>query len=104
LVAIIGFLFLVLFLVSVFVPGGIDDDVYMMPSILGLLWASLFFILVSSFAVIPEKPAAATRFFARMKIRLKRGAYHLLAITFLVLSLAVVAMSIRMLGIWMREF
>ncbi|MFK8016356.1 MAG: hypothetical protein AB8G17_13060 [Gammaproteobacteria bacterium] len=103
-VAIIGVLFLALFVVSVFAPGGMDGDVFLMPSVVGVLWTSLFFVLVSGFAVIPEKPAAGTRFFARVKIRLKRGAYHLLALIFVVLSIAVVAMSVRMLGIWMREF
>lgn len=103
LVAIVGVLFLVLFVVSIFKLGGIDTDAYLIPGILGVFWAALFFVLVSAFAVIPQKPTGDEKFFARVKMRIRRGLYHLLGAVFLVLTFTVVALSLRLFGVWFAE-
>lgn len=103
LVAIIGVVFLALFLTSIFKLGGIETDAYLIPSVLGVFWATLFFILVSAFTVIPQKPTGDEKFFARIKMRIRRGAYHLLGVVFLVLTFTVAALSLRLFGVWFGE-
>jgi hypothetical protein len=66
-ILILGFGFFNLFIASIFRLGGINNDVYLIPSLLGTIWAGLFFILISTFQFIPAKPTKDTAFFSKIK-------------------------------------
>lgn len=101
---IIGVVFLSLFLASIFGLGGIEGDIYLIPSILGFIWSGLFYFMVSTFASVPQQPARDTQFIEKIKVRFKRGIYYVLSIIFVVLTVAMVSLSFKMAGIWRADF
>ena len=53
-----------------------ESDIYLIPSILGSVWAWLFLFLVTSFTNVPNVPDTELGFFKRLKIRLKRFLFY----------------------------
>jgi len=104
LVFMIGLVFLSLFFGSIFGLSGISSDIYLIPSVLGVIWSALFFFLVSTYSYIPPKPTNGTKFFFRVKVHFKRGIYHVLGVVFILLTIAVISLSFKMLGVWRNEF
>ncbi len=104
LVFMIGLVFLSVFLGSIFGLRGLESDIYLIPSILGIIWSAQFFFLVSTFPSIPPRPTKGTKFFARVKVRVKRGMYHVLGVVFILLTIAVVLLSFKMVGVWRADF
>ena len=75
-----------------------------MPSLVGMFWSALFFILVSTFQNVPQKPSKDIKFFSRLKIRFHRLVYTIMGLAFLILTVAVVMLSLKLSGIWRSEF
>ena len=96
----IGVGFLCLFIYTLLVSDSSAQDVYLIPSIVGILWCLIFNILITLFRVVPSKPDAKAKLFVKLKARLDRGIYYLFALIFIVLSIAVLVMSFRLFGIW----
>jgi hypothetical protein len=104
LVFIIGVVFLSLFLASIFGLGRIESDIYLIPSVLGVIWSALFFFMVSTFPYVPPKPTKDTKFFEKIKVRFKRGIYHVFSVIFVFLTIALFSLSFKMVGIWRTDF
>ena len=83
---------------------GQDRDVYIIPSIIVVLWSLVGSLVLSIFPYVPAKPDKQYRFLTRLKIRLARGGFHLGSWIFCVLSAAVVWLTIKMLNVWRVEF
>ena len=103
-ILIIGLVFFGLFLTTVLGVEGMSDDVYLIPGVLGVIWAALFFTLISIFPYVPARPARDTALLAKLKIRIKRGLYYILGVLLIVLTMAVIFISFRMLVIWRADF
>jgi len=88
----------------VLVEKGADKDVYIIPSIVGMLWSLVCSLLLSVFPFVPSKPDKQQHFLERLKIRLTRGGYHIGALIFCVLSASVVWLTVRLLSIWYADF
>ena len=101
---VVSLLFVAMLLSSMFGVGYFKDDVYLMPSLVGALWAGLLFNLVNFSPHFPSKPNKDITFFSRLKIRFIRFMFSLLAIVFLVLSAVVVMLSFKLFGIWRADF
>ena len=101
---VVSLLFVGMLLSSVFGVGYFKDDVYLMPGLVGALWAGLLFNLVNIFPHFPSKPNKDITFFSRLKIWFIRFMFSLLAIVFLVLSVVVVMLSFKLFGIWRADF
>lgn len=80
------------------------DDKYLFPSILGFLWALSFYGFVETFRFVPEPLAAKASFMQRLKRRLARLWYGMIAIAFLGTTAAFVVLSIRVLSVWFSEY
>ncbi len=93
-----------LFIATLFQLAGIETDIYLMPSVLGVLWSLLFFFLLSTFPHVPPKPDKELSWFKRLKVRLQRGIYYLLGTLFIILTLAAIRITFSMLGIWGDTF
>ena len=104
LILIVALLFSGLFLATLSGVDGIGNDAYLIPSVLGVIWAALLFVLISVFPYVPAKPDKGLGFFARLKIRIKRGLYSIFGVFMIVLTIAVVLISSRMLVIWFTDF
>jgi len=92
--AVIG---LLLLSASLFVA---DFQSWLMPGFLLFLWSLLGYSFLALFRNLPAPPSAQESFFARMKGRLTRGAYWLLALVFILLTLGVLGMTLRGLVIF----
>ena len=88
----------------VLVEEGADKDVYIIPSVVVVLWSLVCALLLSIFPYVPPKPDKQQRLFERLKIRLARGGYHLGSWIFCVLSVSVVWLTIRLLNVWRADF
>ncbi len=99
-----GFGFILLFGYSVIFRNAGEADVYLIPSILGTLWSLLLISVIYTFPNVPEIPSSDDKFFTRVRIRLKRGMYYILGLLFLVLSIAIILLSLKMFGIWRESY
>ena len=95
---------LIVFGYVVLIEEGADKDVYIIPSLVGVLWSLVCSFLLSVFPYVPPKPDKQQRFFKRLKIRLARGGYHIGSLMFCVLSASVVWLTLRLINVWRADF
>ena len=88
----------------VLIAGGAEKDVYIIPSMVVVLWSLVCLLLLSFFPHVPPKPDKHLRVSQRLKIRLARGIYHVGAWLFCLLSVSVVWLTIKMLNVWRSDF
>jgi len=88
---------LVLLFISLFVA---DFQPWLMPGLLLLLWSLLSYSFLTLFRNLPAPPSAQEGLFSRLKGKLTRGAYWLLALVFLLLTLGILGMTLRGLVIF----
>ena len=88
----------------VFIEKGADKDVFIIPSIVGLLWSLVCSVLLSVFPYVPPKADKQQRFLTRLKIRLARGGYHIGSLMFCLLSASVVWLTLRLINVWRADF
>jgi hypothetical protein len=89
---------------GVLVEGGVDKDIYIIPSIVAVLWSLVCSLLLSTFPYVPPKPDRQMRLFKRLKIRMARGGYHLGSWIFCVLSASLLWLTIRLICVWRADF
>ncbi|WP_019025949.1 hypothetical protein [Colwellia piezophila] len=68
-------------------------------SFVGCLWLLLFNVLLSTFHNIPSKSNSSHNLFVRLKAKLQRAPYYVLALLFIALTLVIAFLSIRMLRV-----
>ena len=88
----------------VLIEEGADKDVYIIPSVVVVLWSLVCSLLLSIFPYVPAKPDRQQRLFERLKIRLARSGYHIGSWILCVLSVSVVWLTIRLLNVWRADF
>jgi hypothetical protein len=88
----------------VLIEKGADKDVYIIPSVVVVLWSLVCSLLLSIFPYVPPKPDKQQRLFERLKIRLARGGYHIASWIFCALSVSFVWLTIRLLNVWRLDF
>ena len=94
----------ILFGYAVLIEEGADKDVYIIPSLIGVLWSLVCLLLLYIFPYVPPKPDEQMRFIKRLKIRLARGGYHIGSLMFCVLSASVVWLTLKLLNVWRADF
>ena len=88
----------------VLIEESADKDVYLIPSVVVVLWSLVCSLLLSVFPYVPPKPDKQQRRLERLKTRLARGAFHIGSWVFFVLSVLAVWLSIRLLSVWRADF
>ncbi len=81
-----------------------QEDVFLIPSILLLIWSLVFFNLINLFANAPRKPTKNDAFFLKIKIRLKRAWYHFLSLIFILISITAIFFTMKLLGVWFLRY
>ncbi len=94
---------LCLFFLAVFELTGIESKVYLIPSVLGLLWSVLLLCLLITFPEIPKKLSKESKFIAKTKNRIKLGIYYFLALLFIILSIVITILSFRIIQVWLAD-
>lgn len=100
----LGLVFISLFVTSLLGLAGFDTDTLLIPSLLGALWSTLYYILLAIFPSVPVILGKELTFMTRIKVRLQRGMYYVLAIMLITLTIVILLLSFRLLGIWRTEF
>lgn len=95
---------LVVFGYVIFIESGTATDVYIIPSIVVVLWSLVGLLVLFIFPGVPPEPGRHQRLVKRLKIRLIRMGYHLAAWSFCALSAIVVWLTIRIVSIWLADF
>ena len=96
--AFIVFGFVVLF------TSGADKDIYIIPSIVCLLWSLSLWLLLSIFPHVPQRADRKDKFYRRFKIGAVRAAYHMVALVFLLISIFTIFLSLKLGNVWRRDF
>jgi len=96
--------FLTVAVVMVFNSPSHEDNLLLVPAIVGSLWSLSAYALLSTFYHIPRVPNGNDRLFLRITLRLKRFWYWLLGILFVSTTAASVLVSVRLIKIWYQEY
>ncbi|ENQ8700535.1 TPA: hypothetical protein P0E23_000242 [Vibrio harveyi] len=75
---------------------------YLIPSGVAALWALAAWVMISSFQHVPELTPSLS-FFKRMKARMVRLFFYLIALGFIGLSGFILFVTLRMLSVWFRH-
>jgi fatty acid desaturase len=94
----------VVFCYVVFFGEGAETDVYIIPSVVGVLWSLLFLFLLAVFPYVPPKPSRQKRLPERLKVRLARGLYHIGSLMFCAISATALWLTLRLLNVWHADF
>lgn len=76
-----------------------STNTFSMLSFLGFIWLLLFNILLSIFHNIPRVDESSNGSFMRVKIKVQRCFYHLLALLFIGLTLVIIFLTVRILRV-----
>jgi hypothetical protein len=98
-----GFFFVAL-LYIVITSNTHRGDLFLVPAIIGLLWSLSGYAFILNFRSVPCWSEEARGLFKRLKLRLLRFWYWLLASLFLATTLALLLISIRLIRVWMQDY
>ena len=102
-VVVLGLVFVSVFVASILGLGGFDTAALLIPSLLGFFWSAIYFILLTMFPSVPPRPGKEVKLLRRIKIRFQRRMYYLLALILIILTMAILFLSLKLLGIWLAE-
>jgi hypothetical protein len=98
-----GFFFIVLLYIIV-TSTTHSGDRFLLPAIIGLLWSLSGYAFILNFRSVPGWDYGTGGFFKRLKLRLLRLWYWVLASLFFGTTLALLLFSIRLIRVWMRDY
>lgn len=82
-------------------PAG-QQDRWLIPAVLVSVWLLLLASGLNMFARVPAMAESHLSWWARVKIRLHRGLYHLFAWFMLLVSLSLVVVTLQLTAAWFR--
>jgi Mn2+/Fe2+ NRAMP family transporter len=88
----------------IFTSRSHEDDRYLIPSIVGLIWAISTHSFIVTFRSVPEKADNSLKFIGKLKRSVSRGWYWIVGIVFLGTTLTVIFLSYRIFSIWFRDY
>ena len=94
---------LLIVLLIVLSPNSATEEIYLVPSIVGLLFFFTLFVLVANFDEVPRKIESGDRFLLRIKIRMYRFWFTVLGLLFSLAAVVEVILAFSLLRVWMDE-
>jgi hypothetical protein len=88
----------------VFMSRSHEQDQFLLPGVVGLLWAMSTYAFIATFRIVPEKSDKTWKFTNRLKRNIHRGWYWLVSFTFVGITAIIIFLTTRMLTIWLKEF
>ena len=85
---------------SIFEISVFAGDVYLIPSFVGFLWLLALYSFIVCFRSLPPRKGPGAGWSMRLRLLLARGAYWLIAVLLLCVSVSLVLVSVRFLRIW----
>ena len=100
----IGLISLLILITTIISSKSHAEDLYLIPSAVGVLWSLATYSFLVNFRSVPEKADPSWKFFQRFKRNIARSGYWLMGIFFIGTTIGVLTMSYRMIAIWLREY
>jgi Mn2+/Fe2+ NRAMP family transporter len=100
----VGLISLASMVVIMFISKSPESDRFLIPSIVGLLWAISTYSFIVTFRSVPEKSNISLKFFSKLKRNINRGWYWFIGIVFLGTTVAVMFVTYRLVSIWLRDY
>ncbi len=101
---VLALLFLLAVLYIVLSSQSHAGDRYLIPCIIGLLWSLSAYAFIINFRSLPPPAEQGAAVLSRLKRRLQRIWYGLLALLFSTATIAVLIVSYRLLATWLRGY
>ena len=101
---VLGLLSLALLLYTLLTSASRAEDRWLMPSLIALVWAMSTFGFIGLFQHVPPLVAARQTWAARLAHRAHRAVYMLLALVYLLTTLAALYLSQKALSVWLTDF
>ncbi len=79
---------------------GASQDSYILPALAGLLWSACSYAFIVNFQHVPQRLDKSAPLFSRIKVRLRRFGFWLLALFFVGGTLTILWMTLRLIYIW----
>ncbi len=103
-VVFVGIVAITIFVLEVLgIIGTPGDDFLLIPSMVLSLWAIVLWAILHSFPNVPERLDKSARFFKRIKSKMVRLSYYLLAILFVATTVMLIWLSSKLLVMWYGE-
>ncbi len=83
---------------------GRENDRYLIPCAVGVLWCLSAYAFVSTFESVPARAETIRGFWRRLGRRLHRGWYWLLAFVFMASSVAALLLTMRLVSVWFQDY
>lgn len=77
---------------------------YLIPSCVGVLWATSTYFFIETFRSAPDRGNETLTFFGRLKRKLHRAWYWIIAMVFLSTTIAAIYITNKLISIWFRDF
>ncbi len=100
----VGIICLASMVVIIFSSSSHQSDRFLIPCIVGLLWAISNYFFIVTFRSVPEKTNKSLKFFSKIKRNINRGWYYFIGVVFLGTTVAVMLVTYRMISIWLRDY
>ena len=100
----VGLISLVSMVVIMFISKSHESDRFLIPNIVGLLWAISTYSFIVTFRSVPEKANKSLKFYSKLKRNINRGWYWFIGVAFLGTTVAVMFVTCRMVSIWLRDY
>jgi len=100
----VGLISLASMVAIMFISKSPESDRFLIPSIVGLLWAISTYSFIVTFRSVPEKSNISLKFFSKLKRNINRGWYWFIGIVFLGTTVAVMFVTYRLVSIWLRDY
>lgn len=81
-----------------------DEDILLIPSIVGFVWFLCIYVLISNFQNIPRKIEPEDGWLARIKVRLYRFWFLVLGLLFILTTGLVLFISYRLIMDWLSRY
>ena len=101
---VVGFICLISMVMIVLNVGSGDGNRYLMPSFVGLIWALATYSFIVTFRDVPEKADRSQTFVGRIRRRVSRSWYWLIALVFLGTTGTALIFTVRLMTIWLKDF
>ena len=81
-----------------------SSEQYLIPSCVGVLWAMSTYFFIETFRSAPDRGDETLSFFGRLKRKLHRAWYWIIALVFLSTTIAAIFVTNKLISIWFRDF
>jgi hypothetical protein len=81
-----------------------DGDRFLIPSVVGVLWAMSTYTFIVTFRSVPEKADNSMSIFGKFRRHVQRGWYWAISVIFIGTTVTAIYFTNSMLSIWLRDY